>query len=252
MTIPEVDEKTIHELAEAGVIYGHKKSKTHPKMKPFIGANRNEIEILKPESVLGKADKALEFVAEKVKNNALILFVGTQASAKGCIKEIADEFGYPYVITRWLGGTMTNFKILRERTNYYLELKEKGEKGELDKYTKKEQLEFSKELEKLRSKFEGLVNMKKVPDAIFIVDPHIHETAIREALRAEVPIIAIADTNDDPSKIKYPIIANDRAKASITWVCDKIKDTIRKAKVDAVKPASLDSNESKREEKKEE
>ena len=116
---------------------------------------------------------------------------------------------------------------MKERIKHFLDLKEKKEKGELAKYTKKEQVEFSKELEKLRQKFEGLVAMKKLPDAIFLIDPKIHETAVREAKIINIPVIALMDTNDDPTGIEYPIIGNDRAKTSISWIGNKIIEGLR-------------------------
>ncbi len=227
MTQTEIDQNLILELADAGVLYGHKKSKTHPKIKGFIGAQRNEIEILKPEVVMKRLEKAIEFLKEKRSAGATVLIVGTHVSAHDAVKKIAEIFGFPYVITRWLGGTLTNWSVMKDRIKYYLELKEKKEKGELAKYTKKEQVDFSKELEKLRQKFEGLVSMKKLPDAILVIDPKIHETAIREAKMTKVPIVAIMDTNDDPTDIEYPIPANDRAKTSINWITDKIIEKLK-------------------------
>ncbi|MDP3725531.1 MAG: 30S ribosomal protein S2, partial [Nanoarchaeota archaeon] len=183
MTQIEIDQNMILELANAGVIYGHKKSKTHPKMRAFIGAQRNEIEILKPELVMRRLDKAVEFLKEKKKNGAVFLIVGTSVSAHEAVDTFAEAFGFPYVKTRWLGGTLTNWGMLKERLKYYLDLKEKREKGDLAKYTKKEQVDFTKELEKLRIKFEGLKNLKKIPDVLFVIDPKTHETEIREEKR---------------------------------------------------------------------
>lgn len=231
----EIDQNTILELANTGVIYGHKKSKTHPRMKGFIGAQRNEIEILKPELVLRRLEKAVEFLKAKREAGGTFLLVGTQVSAHEALKKLVDMFGFPYITTRWLGGTLTNWSVVKDRVKYYLDLKEKKERGELAKYTKKEQVDFSKELEKLRQKFEGLVNMKKLPDALIVIDPKTHETAVREAKMTNIPIVAIMDTNDDPAEIEYPIIANDHAKTSINWIIDKIIKGLEQTKIEEVK-----------------
>ncbi|MDP2704087.1 MAG: 30S ribosomal protein S2 [bacterium] len=234
MPIKELDQKTILDLANIGVLYGHKKSKTHPKMRPFIGANRNEIEFLKPESVLHSLEKGIAFLKEKKEKDALILVVGTKASSEEAIKKLAETFSFPYVTTRWVGGTITNFKVIRERIKYYLDLKDKQEKGELAKYTKKEQLDFSKELRKLEERFGGLVRLTRIPDVLFVIDPEEHETAVREARRLNIPIVGVADTNDNPTKLNYPIIANDHAKASVTWVTDKIIEALQQTKTGEV------------------
>lgn len=228
----EIDQETILELANAGVLYGHKKSKTHPKMRVFIGAQRNEIEILKPELVMRRLEKALDFLKEKRKNNGTILIVGTIVSAHEAVKKLADAFGFPCVTSRWLGGTLTNWNKVKERVKYYLDLKERKEKGELAKYTKKEQVDFAKELEKLRQKFEGIKNMTKLPDVLFVIDPKAHAIAIREAKTLGIPVVAIVDTNDNPTEVTLPIVANDHARASINWIIDKIIEGLQNVKTE--------------------
>ena len=228
----EITRETILELAEAGVLYGHKKSKTHPKMRPFIGAQRNEIELLKPELIVKKLQKALEFLKRTREEGGDILLVGTHAAAHEAVDKLAQTFGFPYVNTRWLGGTLTNWNSLKSRVKHYLDLKEKKEKGELSKYTKKEQVDFAKELEKLRQKFDGLKGMIKLPKVLLVIDPKVHETAVREAKRVHIPVIALMDTNDDPTNIEIPIIGNDHSKASINWVAEKIIEALQTAKIE--------------------
>ncbi|OGG40115.1 30S ribosomal protein S2 [Candidatus Jorgensenbacteria bacterium RIFCSPLOWO2_01_FULL_45_25b] len=225
-----VDEKMVSEMAQVGVIFGHKKSKTHPKMRPYIGANRNEIELLKPEAVFDKLQKAGAFLREKINNGGLVLMVGTLPTSQESVKNFAEAFKFPHVITRYLGGTLTNFKIMQKRLKYYQDLKNKKEKGELGKYTKKEQLQFAKELKKMESKFEGLTNLTRIPDALFIVDIASHDIALREAKRLKIPIVAIVDTNDNPHTVEYPIIGNDHAKASIDWIIGKMIELIKAEK----------------------
>ncbi len=213
-------------MAKAGVLYGHKKTKTHPRMKPYIGGRRNEIELLDPETSLVSIEKAAEFLKQKMKEGGLVLFVGTRPAAKDAILALANSFNAPYVTFRWLGGILTNFKVLRQRSSYYQDLKARQEKGELSKYTKKEQLDFAKEIGKMSRMFDGLELLTRLPDALFVVDIEEHETAVREARRLHIPIVAILDTNDDPRQVEYPILANDHAKSSVEWVIEALKKGI--------------------------
>lgn len=217
----------IVEMAQFGVFYGHKKTKTHPQMKNFIGGRRNEIELLNPEATVTSFNRAVEFLKTKLQNGGLVLFAGTQAPAKGSIKAIAEEFKMPYVDFRWLGGTLTNFPIMKKRMDYYENLKAKKEAGELAKYTKKEQVQFSKEIGKLSRNFEGLKNLTRLPDAVFMVDSVIHKTAVREANRMHIPVVALVDTDDNPDLVQYPIFANDHARASIEWVLRAVEAGVK-------------------------
>ncbi len=217
------------EMVKAGVLFGHKKTKTHPRMKPYIGGRRNEIELLDPEVTEKSLNIAAEFLKQIVKGNGLILFVGTRPAAKTSIQSFADAFKAPFVTFRWLGGILTNFKILNQRSVYYQDLKAKHEKGELSKYTKKEQLDFAKEVSKLSRIFNGLQPLTRLPDALFIIDIEEHATAVREAQRMHIPVVALIDTNDDPLGVEYPIFANDHTKASIEWVIEALKKKIEEA-----------------------
>lgn len=227
-----INEDTLKELTELGVIYGHKKSKTHPLMKPIVIDNRNEIELLNPEAIVESLNKAAGFVKEKAKEGGLLFFVGTTPAAKDSIQALAEEFGFPYVVSRWLGGTVTNFKAISKRIAYYSDLKAKKEKGELGKYTKKEQLNFNKEIEKMRGKFEGLLRLVKTPDALIVVDIKEHDTAVREANQLGIPVVAIIDNDDNPTGIGYPIYGSDHSKKSIEWVLGKIKEALSEAKAE--------------------
>jgi len=217
------------EMAQHGVLYGHKKTKTHPKMKVHVGANRNEVELLKPESIIESLEAVTAFLKESVAQKRLVLIVATKTASKEAAQKFADTFGFPSVTTRWLGGTITNFPIIKERIKYYLELKRKRESGELEKYTKKERVDFDKEITKLEIKFEGLVRLERTPDVIFIVDTQdkSHRTAIREAQQKNIPIVGIIDTDDNPDDLTHPIFANDHARASISWIMEKITEGIQ-------------------------
>ncbi len=227
MATETINNDLVLEMAKAGIFYGHKKTKTNPKMKPHIGGRRNEIELLDPEMVLKTLDKASQFLKEKLAPGSLVLLVGTKAAAKESIRALAEELKMPYVIFRWLGGTLTNFKVINQRSNYYQEMKGKIEKGELSKYTKKEQMDFAKENAKMSRSFDGLALLNRLPDALLVVDPMENETAVREAIKMKVPVVAIMDTNDDPSVIEYPVFANDHTKSSIDWIFGKIKEAIK-------------------------
>ncbi len=221
------DQDKIVEMAQFGIFYGHKKTKTHPQMKKFIGGRRNEIELLDPEATVQSFNKTAEFLKEKLQSGGLVLFVGTQAPAKESIKTIAEELSMPYVDFRWLGGTLTNFAVIRKRMDYYENLKSKMESGELAKYTKKEQLQFSKEIGKLSRNFEGLKKLTRLPDAIFLVDSVLHNTAVAEANKLHIPVVAIMDTDDDPDLVKHPIFANDHAKASVEWILSALRSEVK-------------------------
>ena len=227
MPAETLTEEQIAEIAKTGLFYGHKKTVTHPKMKPFLGGRRNDIEIIDPDQTMKSLAKAVEFLKSVVSQGGLVLWVGTKAPAKAAVKSIADELKSPYVTFRWLGGILTNFKVISARLNYFLDLKAKQAKGELSKYTKEEQLEFAKEVQKMTRIFDGLAPLTRLPAALFIVDAKEHETAVREARRLKIPVVAMIDSNDDPTLVDYPIFANDHAKASIEWVVEKIKEGIK-------------------------
>jgi small subunit ribosomal protein S2 len=215
------------EMIKVGVILGHTKAKTHPKMKPFIAGNRNEIELLSPEAVMESLDLAIAFLRGVLMKSGLVLAVGTTLPAKQGISEFAKEFSFPFVTVRWLGGTLTNFKVITGRLRYFEDLKVKREKGELQKYTKREQLEFDKEIGQMSKIFTGLQNLSRMPSAIFVVDAHEHSAAVREAKRLGIPVVAIMDSDDDPNTVEYPIIASDHAKSSIEWILNRVREGIR-------------------------
>lgn len=227
--ITTVTPELASEMIKVGVILAHTKSKTHPKMKPFIAGNRNEVELLSPEAVMESLDQAIAFLRGVLMKGGLVLAVGTTLPAKQGISEFAKEFAFPFVTVRWLGGTLTNFKVITTRLKYFEDLKVKREKGELQKYTKREQLEFDKEIAQMSKIFTGLQDLSRMPNAVFVVDAHEHAAAVREAKRLGIPVIAVMDSDDDPNTVKYPIIASDHAKSSIEWVLNRVREGIRGA-----------------------
>ncbi|MCX6788807.1 MAG: 30S ribosomal protein S2 [Candidatus Jorgensenbacteria bacterium] len=235
----EMTSEIVSELVSAGVIAGHKRSKTHPKMKPFIALNRNEIDFLDPDSTISSIDDAVEFIAGRLGPEDFMLCIGTTVPARETLLAFAEHFQFPYVITRWLGGTLTNFKVINDRMKYYVDLKAKKEKGELDKYTKKEQLKFSEKIIKLSVSFDGLLKMTKLPAIVFVIDPAVNDTVVKEAKLLKIPVVAILDTNDNPKEINKPIFANDHTKQSIEWVMNKIKTGVDAAKIEMMKKETV-------------
>ena len=219
---------SVDEMAEAGVYFGHRTSKCHPKMKPYIlGVKGSDhINIMDLEQTKLFLVKALDFVANLTKEGKTILLVGTKIPIKKLVRETAEICDLPFVVQRWIGGSLTNFRIIRKRIDHFKDLEKKRESGELEKYTKKERLEFDKEINKLSVKFGGIKDMEKLPDALFALDMCQDELAIKEAKMKGIKIIAIADTNVDPTKVDYPIPANDDAITSVKYILEKFKSVI--------------------------
>jgi small subunit ribosomal protein S2 len=224
-----VDLPVLEEMMKAGLFIGKKSSKTHPRMKPLIFGVRNGVSIIDLEETLKKINAAMEFVKEKVAKG-IILLVGTTPSSGTPIEEMAKRLGLPFVTKRWLGGTLTNFKTLSKRIAYFKKLKSDKESGRLDKYTKKERLEFDREIRKMSDMFGGLETMQVLPDALFIVSANDHITAVREASRLKIPVIAIINTDTDPELVNYPIPANDRSKSSIDWILGRLEKAIEEGR----------------------
>ena len=222
-----IPSELVIKMAKAGVFFGHKKSKTHPRMKPFVSGARNEIEFIDPDATISSLNRAIEFLKDKVKNGGSVLLVETLASGKSAVESFAKEFKFPFVISRWLGGTITNFKIISDRLKYYEDLEVKKEKGELSKYTKKEQRQFDKEIGKLSKFFIGLKTLMRLPDVVFIIDIKTHSTALKEAKILKIPVVAILDSDDDPKLVDYPIFASDHNCQGIQLIMNEIKEGIK-------------------------
>jgi len=216
----------IDEMSQAGLQFGHKVSKLHPKMKQFVSGIKNNVNIIDLEKTSKEFDRVLKFIEKLISDGKTILFVGTKIQIKNLAKQTAEEIGMPYVTERWLGGTFTNFETIQKRVNYFKDLEKQKASGELSKYTKKEQLDFDKELQSLKIKFEGIKNMQKLPDAVIILDLKKDETCAKEAKKRGVKIIGIADTNIDPVFADYIIPANDDAISSVKYILEKIKQVI--------------------------
>lgn len=220
----------LDEMAQAGLQFGHKTSRCHPKMKPYLYGTRNSIHIINLDETKEKFVQALKFIQELISQNKTLLLVGTKIQIKGLVKEIAVECGLPYVSERWLGGTLTNFETILKRIEYFNDLARKKESGELQKYTKKEQAKFNKNLYNLERKFGGIKKMSQVPDVVLVLDIRKNDLAVKEAKMKKIKVIGVIDTNCDPTLVDYPIPANDDSASSIKYILEKVKEVILKAK----------------------
>lgn len=221
----------IDEMTEAGLQFGHRVSRLHPRMKPYVAGIKNNVNVLDLEKTAKELEKALKFISKLVAENKVLLFVGTKIQIKGITELVAKECGMPYVTQRWLGGSFTNFETIFKRVNYFKDLESKKATGALEKYTKKERMKIDKEIESLRTKFEGVKNMSKLPDAVLILDIKKDETCVREAKRKGILTIAICDTNTNPDTVDFPIPGNDDAISSVKYILEKVKETILNSKV---------------------
>ncbi|MDD2731722.1 MAG: 30S ribosomal protein S2 [Candidatus Pacebacteria bacterium] len=220
----------LNEMNEAGLYFGHRTSRIHPKMKPYISASRNGVDIIDLEKTALKLKEALSLIKTMISENKIIVLVGTKIQVKKLIEETAKECGLFYITDRWLGGTFTNFKVIRKRIEYFKDLENKKQNQELSKYTKKERLKIDKELRDLEAKFRGIKNLERIPDAIFVFDIRKDSLAVKEAKREGVKVFGITDTNTDPTSVDYPIPANDDAISSVKYILEKLKNTILEAK----------------------
>ena len=230
-----LDDPAMQAPVEAGVFIGRTKRKTHPRMRPFILTTRNDVEIINLGKTLEKLEEAMEFVKSKVVAKVPLLLVGAQPTAEEGLLKLSEEFTLPAVTVRWLGGTLTNYKIISKRLEYYKKLKADWKAGVFQqKYTKKEQLGIERELEKLTELMSGLENMTVRPEVLIVIDPVAHKAAVREARKLGIPIVAYASTDTDPDDVDYIIPGNTKARSSVNWFLEKLAETIREGQKEAV------------------
>jgi len=221
-------QNTIEEMFRAGVHYGYSKSRRHPSASSYVFTTKNGIDIINIEKTYELLENALETISQLASSGKTILFVGTKPEARQQIIETALALNMPYVGERWVGGALTNFPEIKKRIVKLLDLRDKKEKGGLDKYTKKEQLLINKEMEDMTRNFQGLTGITKTPDAVFVVDPKKEHIAVTEAKKMKLPVIALLNTDCNLKQIEYPIIANDASISSITFFLLKIKEAYTK------------------------
>ena len=215
---------SMRQLLEAGVHFGHQTRRWNPKMKPFIFAERNGIHIIDLAQTAKRLEVALDFVRETVARGDVVLFVGTKKQAQEPLAAEAARAGMPYVNKRWLGGMLTNFVTIKKRIGLLEQLEARQQTGDLDRLPKKEAAKLMEELAKLNLILGGIRKMKRLPGAIFIVDPHRERIAVTEANRLEIPVVGTGDTNVDPDELDYIIPANDDAIRAIRLLCQLVAD----------------------------
>lgn len=223
--------KSIESMFASGAHFGLGKSRRHPTISPFIFSTKNDTDIFDLEKTQALFEKAKTFVKSLARDNKTILFVGGKKEAFKTIRNSAELQGMPYVDGRWIGGTISNFVQIRKRIDRYEKLIADKEKGELAKYTKRERMLIDKEIASLEKMFLGIVSMKKIPDAFFVIDPRKERIAVKEALDAGIPVIALCGSDCDISDINYPIIGNDTSKMSIQYFVDEISKAYQEGKV---------------------
>ena len=239
-SLPPVSDPEVEEMAKAGVHLGHAKSKNHPAMQPYIFGVRNTISVIDLTKTKEKLIEALEFLKSIAARGGLVLLVGTRPAARKAVLEVAESTKMPYFVERWIGGTLTNFKVISKRVEYMERLEKEKATGEFEKYTKKERMKKEEEIAKLRKNFDGIRNLKRLPDALFVVDITEDTTAVNEARRTKVPVVALVDTNSNVVLVDFPIPSNDDALPAVRYMVGRVGEAIKEG-----------LQEPKREEKKE-
>jgi small subunit ribosomal protein S2 len=221
---------TMRQMLEAGVHFGHQTRRWNPKMKRFIFGERNGIYIIDLQQTLTRVETAYNFVRELSANGGTVLFVGTKKQAQDPVRSYADKCGMPYVNERWLGGMLTNFETISKRVGKMLEYERMKASGEFEVMIKKEALLLDRELEKLQRNLGGLRDMKRRPDAIFVLDTKKEHIAVTEANKLGIPVVAVVDTNVDPDVIQFPIPGNDDAIRANALMSRVIADAIEEGR----------------------
>lgn len=228
---------TLIEMLESGVHFGHQTGRWHPKMKPFIFGARGGIHIIDLEKTVEALQKTLDYMKGVVTRGGTVLFVGTKRQARAIVEEAAKDCGMPYVTERWLGGTLTNFVEIKRVLRRLRDLKTQRDTGALKKYTKLEQLMFTREIDELEKKVGGIQNLERRPEIIFVIDTRHEKTAVNEAKVTGTTIAAICDTNVKPNGILYCIPANDDAVKSIALITKLVAEAVKEGKQEAAKIA---------------
>ncbi len=217
---------TMRQMLEAGVHFGHQTRYWNPKMAPYIFGSRNKIHIINLEKSLPMYQEALKFVRQLTSNKGQILFVGTKRQAREIVKEEAQRAGAPYVDYRWLGGMLTNFKTVKQSIKRLKEMDQMVQDGSLERLSKKEQLHFNREREKLERSLGGIKELGGIPDALFVIDVGFHKIAVTEARTLAIPIVGVVDTNNSLDGIDYVIPGNDDSTRAIRLYARGVADAI--------------------------
>lgn len=218
---------TLTELLEAGAHFGHKKERSFPKAKKFTYTIRDSVYVIDLEKTVEELKKAIEYLQKATGSGQTVLFVGTKRQAKEMVKKTAENLKQPYVVTRWLGGTLTNFETIAKNLKALEKLEELTKSEDFQKYTKKERKRIEEKKTKMLAIFSGVRKMSKLPDVLFVVDTAKEDVAVKEARKMEIPIVGICDTNSNPDLIDFPIPANDDSEKTIALIMNKIEEGFR-------------------------
>jgi small subunit ribosomal protein S2 len=221
------NEAIVEEMFKAGAHYGYSKTRRHPSVSSFIYATKNKGDIIDLEKTSVLLSGAVEFVKSLGSQNKVVLFVGTKPEAKVATKNVAESLNMPYVTERWIGGTLSNFTEIKKRIAELENYRKDSAEGGLDKYTKKERVVMAKKMEKLARYYSGLVGLKKSPDAMFIVDGKAEHIALTEAVKGNVPVITLSNSDSNIKSIDYPIVGNDSSIPSIKYFAKAIADAYK-------------------------
>jgi small subunit ribosomal protein S2 len=223
-------QKSVETMFSAGAHFGLGRSRRHPSIKPYIFGTKNSTDIIDLEKTAAMLDAAKAFVAKLASEGKTLLFVGGKKEASAAVKAAAQSLNMPYVEGRWIGGTITNFSQTRKRIDRYEKLTSDRDKGELAKYTKRERMLIDKEIASLEKMFMGIVPMKKLPDALFVIDPRREKNAVAEAAHGKIPVVALAGSDCNIFGITHPVVGNDSAKSSIEFFTEEIVKAYQEGK----------------------
>ncbi len=224
-------EAQIQEMVDAGVFYGSHKSKTNPKVKGLVFGNRGGIELIDLTKTVDAMDMALAFLSKIRENGGHFLLVATQPAAQESAKVFGEQFGFPIVLRRWLGGILTNFKSLIGRKDHFVKLRADFQANAFEHLKKKERLNIERDIIRMDELFGGIQTMTDLPKALIIIDPHLHITAVKEARLMKIPVVAFGDTMSDPDMVDYLVLGNTKSRTSIAWFIGKVSEALAKAKV---------------------
>lgn len=226
-------DEVVKEMFAKGVHWGHRTSRWHPNIKPFLYGAHHNVHVFDLNQTYYYFERALSYLRQSAAEGKVILFVGTRGLEKELVKALAQELESPAVCEKWVGGAFTNFNEILKRINYFRDAEIRVQSEESGKYTKKERNDFYKEYLRMRKKWEGLKNLEKLPDVVFLTDIKENALAVKEARQVGIPTVAIADSNTDPTLIDFPIPANDDAITSIQYILEKVKEAILKGRTKA-------------------
>ena len=234
---------TMRQMLEAGVHFGHQTRYWNPKMAPYIFGARGKIHIINLEKTVPLFNDAMNFISGIAQKRGIVLFVGTKRSARDAVKEEAERCGMPYMTQRWLGGTLTNFRTVKQSVSRLKELEAAETDGTFDKLVKHEVLGLRREREKLEASLGGLKDLNRLPDALFVIDIGHEDIAVKEARKLGIPVIAVVDTNYDPALVDYPIPGNDDAIRAVQLYANAAADAVLEGKAAAPNAANVREEE---------